>query len=69
MPIQREPGWNKCVSLRRKSRKKFFNGVTKDGIATDKNFWNLLKSFLTNIVRYNKDIMIFDGKKNIANKT
>ena len=32
---------NKCVSLRRKSIKKYFNDITKYGIATNKIFWNL----------------------------
>ena len=39
---------DKCVSLRRKSIKKYFNGVTKYRIATNKTFWNLIKPFFTN---------------------
>ena len=61
---------NKCVSLRRKSIKKYFNDITNYGIATNKNFWNLIKPFLTNKGHLNhQGIMIFDGKKIITNET
>ena len=61
---------NKCVSLRRKSIKKSFNDITNYGIATNENFWNLIKSSLTNKGHLNhQDIMIFDGKKIITNET
>ena len=61
---------NKCVSLRRKSIKKYFNDITNYGIATSKNFWNSIKAFLTNKGHLNhQDIMIFDGKKLITNET
>ena len=61
---------NKCVSLRRKSIKKYFNDITNYGIATSKNFWNPIKAFLTNKGHLNhQDIMIFDGKKLITNET
>ena len=64
---------NKCVSLKRKSIKKYFNDITNYGIsliATYKNFWNLIKSFLTNKGQLNhQDITIFDGKKIITNET
>ena len=57
------------MSLRRKSITKYFNDITKYGIATNKIFLNLLKPFLTNKGHLNhQDIMIFDGKK-IINKT
>ena len=60
---------NKCVSLRRKSIKKYVNDITKYGIATNKNFWNLIKHFFTNKGYLNhQDIMIFDSKK-IINET
>ena len=61
---------NKRVSFRRKRIKKYFNGVTKYGIATNKNVWNLIKPFLTNKGHLNyQDIVIFDGKKIITNET
>ena len=60
----------KCVSLRRKSIKKYFNDITNYGIATNRNFWNLIKPFLTNKRHLNhQDIIIFDGKKIITNET
>ena len=60
---------NKCVSLRRKSIKKYFDGITKYGIATNENFWNLMKPFLTNKGHLNhQDIMIFDCKNIITKK-
>ena len=61
---------NKCVSLRRKSIKKYFDDITNYGIPTNKNFLNLIKPFLTNKGHLNhQDIMIFDGKKIITNET
>ena len=59
---------NKCVSLRRKSIKKYFDDITNYGIATNKNFSNLIEPFLTSKGHLNhQDIMIFDGKKIITN--
>ena len=61
---------NKCIYLRRKSIEKYFNDITKYGIATNKNFLNLIKPFLTNEGHLNhQDVMIFDGKKIITNET
>ena len=74
-PIEREQGSlkkqrDKCVSLSRKTIKKYFNGITEYGIATDKNFWNLIKPCLTNEGHLNhQDIMTFDSKKIITNET
>ena len=39
---------NKCVYLRRKAIKVYFNKVTKTGVQSNKDFWKLIKSFLTN---------------------
>ena len=53
-----------------KSIKKYFNGITKYGILTNKNVWRLIKPFLTNKGHFNhQDIMIFDGEKIITNET
>ena len=58
------------MSLRRKTIKKYFNDITEYEIATNKNFWNLIKSFLTIKDHVNhQHIMIFDGKKIIKNET
>ena len=39
---------NKCVSLRQKVIKVYFNNVMKRGAQTNKYFWKLIKPFLTN---------------------
>ena len=40
---------NKYVSsLRRKAIKVYFNNVTKTGVQTNKDFWELIKPFLIN---------------------
>ena len=39
---------NKCVSIRRKSIKHYFSNITSNGIITNKNFWKVIKTFLTN---------------------
>ena len=39
---------NICVSLRRKSIKNHLKKITEKGITTNKDFWNFVKSFLTN---------------------
>ena len=58
------------MSLRRKAIKKYFNDIIEYEIATNKNFWNHIKSFLTIKDHVNhQDIMIFDGKKIIKNET
>ena len=38
---------NKCVSLRRKAIKVYFNNVTKTGVQSNSDFWKLIKPFLT----------------------
>ena len=35
------------LSLRRKSIKKYFKKISKDGIVTNKIFWSMIKPFLT----------------------
>ena len=39
---------NKCLSLRRKAIKVYFKNVTKTDVRTNKDFWKLIKPFLTN---------------------
>ena len=39
---------NKCVSLRKKCIKSYFQDVTKKGLITNKSFWSFVKPFLTN---------------------
>ena len=40
---------NKCVSLRRKSIKKYLKNISKDGVVTDTKFWSMIKPFLANM--------------------
>ena len=39
---------NKCNSLCKKAKKAYFKESTKQGFSTNKQFWNLIKPFLTN---------------------
>ena len=39
---------NKCVSLRKKAMKNHFNEATKNGTMSNKEFWDIVKSFLSN---------------------
>ena len=39
---------NKCVKLRKKSIKLYFSKIIQNGIVTNKNFWKVIKPFLTN---------------------
>ena len=36
------------VSLWQKSIKKYFKTISKDGAVSNKNFWSMIKLFLTN---------------------
>ena len=40
--------WNKCVLLRKKCIKNYFSKVTESGVSTNKEFWKIIKPFLTN---------------------
>ena len=39
---------NKCVLPRKKCIKNYFSKVTESGISTNKEFWKIIKPFLTN---------------------
>ena len=39
---------NKCVSIRKKAMKSHFKEATKNGMMSNKEFWNLVKPFLSN---------------------
>ena len=49
---------NRCVSLRKKSIKKYFNNISKDCVISNKNFWSMIKPFLTNKVHINREEVI-----------
>ena len=38
---------NKCVSVKKKSIKKYFKNISKDNVVTNKNFWSVIKPFPT----------------------
>ena len=46
------------MSLRKKSVKKYFNNVSKDGVVSNKNFWSMMKPFLTNKGHINEEEII-----------
>ena len=46
---------NKCTSINKKAKKDYFKNATKDGIMTNKKFWNVLKPFLTNKGSFSAD--------------
>ena len=55
---------NKCVSLRRKCIKSYFQDVTKKGLVTNKSFWNFIKLFLANKSCHTQnDIMLIENVK------
>ena len=58
---------NKCVKIRRKSIKSYFNKITQNGVVNNKNFWNIIKPFLTNkgFIDGN-EITIVDGDEIIS---
>ena len=45
----------KCVSLRKKSIKKYFKNISKDGVVTNKSCWNMIKPFLKNKGHINRE--------------
>ena len=68
---------NKCKSLLRKAIKVYFNNVTKTRVQTNKNFWKLIKSFLTNkvflenaeIILAEKDKIVTEEKEPVLSMT
>ena len=50
---------SKCVAIREKSIRNYFNKVTNGNIATNRNFWKMIKLFLSNKGHLeNVDIML-----------
>ena len=39
---------NKCVSIRNKSIRNYFNKIANENVVKNRNFWNTIKPFLTN---------------------
>ena len=48
---------NKCNSLCKKTKKQFFKNSCKKGTTTNKEFWNLVKPFLTNKGSFSNDFI------------
>ena len=58
---------SKCVLLRRKCFKSYFQDITKKGLATNTSFWNFVKLFLTNKRCHTQiHIMVIDNGKVIV---
>lgn len=60
---------NKCNSISRKVKKKFFQESTKEGVNSNKKFWDLVKPFLTNKGNVSNDfISIKKGETFVENE-
>ena len=54
---------NQCNSLCKKTKKQFFKNSCEKGITTNKEFWNLVKPFLTNKGSFSNDIITIKDEK------
>ena len=60
---------NKCVSIRKKSIRNFFNKIANENVVTKRNFWKIIKPFLTNKAHLeNAEIMLIEDKNIIYNE-
>ena len=60
---------SKCVSIRKKSIRNYFNKIANENIVTNRNFWKIIKPFLTNKGHLeNAEIMLIQDKKIISNE-
>ena len=60
---------NKCVSIRNKSIRSYFNKIADENVVANRNFWKVFKPFLTNKGHLeNAEIMLIQDKKIISNK-
>ena len=59
---------NKCVSIRKKSVRNYFNKIAKGNIVKKRSFWKIIKPFLANKGHVeNFDIMLNHNNKIICN--
>ena len=59
---------NKCASIRKKSIRNYFNKIASGNIVTNRNFWKIIKCFLSNESHLeNVDIMLNHNNKIICN--
>ena len=57
------------VSIRKKSIRNYFNKIANENIVTNRNFWKIIKPFLTNKGHLeNAEIMLIQDKKIISNE-
>ena len=56
---------NICITLRRKSIKKYFTNISKQSIVTNANFWKVLKPSLTKQDHINSGDIILSNGRNI----
>ena len=60
---------NKCVSIRKKSIRNYFNKIANENVVTNKNIRKIIKSFLTNKWHLeNAEIMLIQDKNIISNE-
>ena len=60
---------NKCVSIRKESIRNYFNKIANENIVTNRNFWKIIKPFLTNKGHLeNAEIMLIQDKNIISNE-
>ena len=60
---------NKCVSIRKKSIRNHFNKIANKKVVTNRNFWKIIKPFLTNKgYLENAEIMLIQDRKRISNE-
>ena len=59
---------NKCVAIRKKSIRNYFNKIANRNTVTNRNFWKIIKPFLSNKGHLeNVDIMLNHNNKIVCN--
>ena len=58
---------NRCKSISKKSKKKYFKNITKGGFMNNKKFWSTAKSFLTNKAVFGEDQTGINVENDIIN--
>ena len=52
-----------CVTLLRKSKRKYFNNLNEKNVCDNKKFWKVVKPLLSNKIISNEKITIVEGHK------
>ena len=59
---------SKCIAIRKKSIRNYFNKIANRNIVTNRTFWKIIKPFLSNKGHLeNVDIMLNDNNKIVCN--